>query len=75
MGCLLFYTYMEGTLKLLRVLGIVLVLVGLGVVPAFAEPAAPPGSWVTDFTVLNLESAPATVQIKPVRPVHWGLHT
>ena len=50
-------------MKLLRILGVLVVLLGLGILPAYAAPDAPPGKWVTDFTVLNLENAPATVDI------------
>lgn len=50
-------------MKVLRVLGVLAVLLGLAVVPAAAAPDAPPGKWVTDFTVLNLENQPATVEI------------
>lgn len=55
-------------MKLLRSLGVLVVLVGLIGGTAYAEPAAPPGQWTTDFTVLNLENQPATVQV-----VRYGL--
>jgi hypothetical protein len=50
-------------MKHLRLLGILVILLGLVAIPAYAEPDAPPGNWVTDFTVLNLENKTATVQV------------
>ena len=56
-------THMEETMKLVRILGVLVVLFGLGIIPAYAAPDAPPGKWITDFTVLDLENTPATVDI------------
>ncbi len=48
-------------MKILRAFGVVAVLMGLLVMSV--QAAGPPGSWTTDFTILNLESQPAAVQI------------
>jgi hypothetical protein len=47
-------------MKVLRVSILIALLVGLA---AVSTSAAPPGSWTTDFTILNLENQAGTVQI------------
>jgi len=47
--------------KALHVFGLIVVLMGLFLLPT--QASGPPGSWTTDFTILNLESQEAKVQI------------
>ena len=49
-------------MKKLRVFGLVAILIGVFLAPVNAQ--GPPGSWTTDFTVLNLKDQEATVEIK-----------
>ena len=50
-------------MKVLRILGLVAILAGVFLTPVSAQDG-PPGSWTTDFTVLNLDTGgPATVNI------------
>jgi hypothetical protein len=50
-------------MKALRILSALVIFLTVFGGSAFAEPEGPPGSWVTDFTVLNLENSPAALGV------------